>query len=210
MRVSPSGKAMASQAIIRGFESRHPLHVKRSGLRVRGPLFCCLCLRTVPRMNSPVIKRLGEILASRPLPRVRASRVLRLMDEAFGPDMRRFADGRMLIWEIARHDGYNIPPYPMAGCGDVKEFLEDEGVRNVPDWYREKLGMTRDEYDSIYSQELVMVRNRALWRKVWQVPTQTMRADTELGEALARSICAWCDFALGCQDDRDDPKLFRR
>ena len=29
MRVSPSGKARASQARIRGFESRHPLHLTR-------------------------------------------------------------------------------------------------------------------------------------------------------------------------------------
>lgn len=29
MRVWPSGKAKASQAFIRGFESRHPLHKNR-------------------------------------------------------------------------------------------------------------------------------------------------------------------------------------
>ena len=38
MRASPSGKAVASQATIRGFESRRPLHKEQSGLRL-GPLF---------------------------------------------------------------------------------------------------------------------------------------------------------------------------
>ena len=164
----------------------------------------------VSLMNSPILKRISEILARRPLPCVRASRMLRLVDEAFGPDMRRFPDGRMLIWDIARHDGYNIPPYPMAGCGDVKEFLEDEGVRSVPAWYQAKLGMTREEYDAIYTCELVMVRNSALWRKVWRVPANTMRTDQDLGDQLAQLICACCDFALGNQNDHDDPKLFRR
>ena len=42
--------------------------------------------------------------------------------------------------DIARHDGYNIPAYPMAGCGDVREFLSDEDVRNVPEWYERHLG----------------------------------------------------------------------
>ena len=36
LRVSPSGKAQASQACIRGFESRHPLH-KKHEVRAQKP-----------------------------------------------------------------------------------------------------------------------------------------------------------------------------
>ena len=34
MRVSPSGKAVASQATIHGFESRHPLYQKTASIAV--------------------------------------------------------------------------------------------------------------------------------------------------------------------------------
>ena len=37
----------------------------------------------------------------------------------------------------------------MAGCGDVREFLSDEDVRNVPEWYERHLGIGRDVYDEM-------------------------------------------------------------
>lgn len=139
---------------------------------------------------------------------VSAHRLLRLVDEVMGEDLARFSDGRMLIWHIARHDGYRIPDYPMAGCGDVKEFLADEGARNVPDWYRAHLGMDRTAYDQMYRYELVMVRNRALWRRVFFVPTATMASpDADL---VARAALPWLTFALGRATSHDDPALFQR
>ena len=92
---------------------------------------------------------------------VTCGRLARLVEEILGDTIERYPDGRMLIWGIARHDGYNIPEYPMAGCGDVREFLEDEGARNVPDWYERHLGISREDYDAIWKYELVMVRNQA-------------------------------------------------
>ncbi len=133
-------------------------------------------------------------------------RLLRLVDETMGEDMRRYPDGRMLIWDIARHDGYNIPAYPMAGCGDVREFLADEGVRTVPEWYARHLGIERAVYDEMYAYELVMVRNRALWRKVFVMPVSTINREDALLEELGR----WLDFGLGSTTSLDDPTLFRR
>ena len=127
-----------------------------------------------------------------------------------GEDLARFPDGRMLIWAIARHDGYNIPPYPMAGCGDVKEFLSDEGARNVPDWYERHLGIDRDQYEAIYQYELVMVRNRKWWRKVYMVPSATMTRRGEPGGPLLEAIVKWLEFSLGEASDAEDPSLFRR
>ena len=138
---------------------------------------------------------------------VTSHRLLGLVEEVLGDDEARFPDGRMLIWDIARHDGYRIPDYPMAGCGDVKEFLSDEGARNIPDWYRVHLGMDRATYDEIYRYELVMVRNRALWRKVFLVPSATAAGDDGL---LPRELLGWLSFALGRATDDDDPALFRR
>ncbi len=144
---------------------------------------------------------------------VSPARLVRLVDEAMGEDLVRFPDGRMLIWHIARHDGYRIPDYPMAGCGDVKEFLADEGVRNVPGWYREHLGMDAQTYEQIWRYELVMVRNRALWRRVFLVPsglTQAGPGDSAAMRRLTQEVASWLTFALGRQSDSEDPTLFKR
>ena len=141
---------------------------------------------------------------------VTCGQLLTLLREVLGEDLAIYPDGRMLIWDIARHDGYRIPDYPMAGCGDVKEFLHDEGVRNVPEWYQAHLGMDRADYDEIYRFELVMVRNRALWRRVFMVPAATMSQTGASGGALLEAELSWLKFALGRQSDREDPRLFKR
>lgn len=137
-------------------------------------------------------------------------RVLRLLREAAGSELSVFPDGRMLVWDIARHDGYNIPAYPMAGCGDVKEFLADEGARDVPDWYRVHLGMDAATYDDIYKYELVMVRNRLRFRRVWMVPAATMAEGEMSGGPLAAAMLEWARFALGECTDEEDSRLFKR
>ena len=136
--------------------------------------------------------------------------VYRLLLECLGEDVEVFPDGRMLIWNLARHDGYNIPPYPMAGCGDVKEFLRDEGARNVPDWYAKHLHIGSDVYEHIYRYELVMVRNSLRYRRVWMVPSTTMSERGALGGPLAAVMLDWARFALGAQTNEDDERLFKR
>ncbi len=163
-----------------------------------------------------VVERIERLLAggADPLARgVSAGRLMRLVDEAMGDDLVRFPDGRMLIWHIARHDGYRIPDYPMAGCGDVREFLADEGARNVPDWYRVHLGIDGPAYEQIWRYELVMVRNRALWRRVFLVPSGLTQADAKDSAAtrrLVQEVASWLAFALGKQTGTDDALLFRR
>lgn len=164
-------------------------------------------------MLHEVIARIVKLLPapgqSLPAP-VTCGRLLALVDEAMGDDMHRYPDGRMLIWDLARHDGYTIPAYPMAGCGDVREFLHDEGVRNVPEWYERHLGIDRATYDAMYAHELVMVRNRALWRRVFVVPAGVMaQRDTTEGPLL-EELRAWLTFALGSTSGAEDARLFRR
>ena len=137
-------------------------------------------------------------------------RVLNLIEECLGPNFQRFPDGRMLIWDLARHDGYTIPAYPMAGCGDVREFLHDEGARNVPDWYRIHLGIDRETYDRIWEWELIMVRNRLEWRRVFMVPSQVMAQTHASAGPLLQAELGWLRFALGTQTGSDDPGLFMR
>ena len=137
-------------------------------------------------------------------------KLARLVEEILGDTISRYPDGRMLIWDIARHDGYNIPEYPMAGCGDVREFLEDEGVRNVPDWYERHLGITREDYDAMWKYELVMVRNQAFWRCVFQVPATVPQQTSSLGGAYLEELRSWLAFALGNESGSDNPRLFKR
>lgn len=162
------------------------------------------------RMLVQAAERLAALLALPETPAERGvtpSRLLSLADEVMGDDLSRFPDGRMLIWDIARHDGYRIPEYPMAGCGDVKEFLADEGARDVPDWYRVHLGMERAAYDEIWRYQLVMARNRAYWRKVFAVPSQAFEASDP---RLAKAVREWVLFSLGSATSADDPSLFKR
>lgn len=141
---------------------------------------------------------------------VTCGQLVRLVREVLGDDMALYPDGRMLIWDIARHDGYRIPDYPMAGCGDVKEFLSDEGARNVPDWYEKHLGIDAQTYATIYRFELVMVRNASLWRKVFAVPSATMAQRAAHGGPLLDAVRSWLDFALSDATGDDDPTLFTR
>ena len=162
-------------------------------------------------MLVPAARRIEALLRGGASPAQRgvtAYRLLRLVEEVLGDDLSRYPDGRMLIWDIARHDGYRIPDYPMAGCGDVKEFLADEGVRNVPEWYRAHLGIDRATYEEIYRYELVMVRNRALWRKVFLVPSTELAGDD--ADRAARAVLPWLAFALGTATGSDDHSLFQR
>lgn len=160
-----------------------------------------------------VVRRIAQLIPRdhQPLPSpVTAGKLLALVDEAMGEDLHRYPDGRMLIWDIARHDGYTIPPYPMAGCGDVREFLRDEGARNVPEWYEKHVGIDQDSYTSMYAYELVMVRNRALWRKVFVVPSSVMAQRETSSGPLIDALHSWIAFGLGHATDRDNPRLFKR
>lgn len=65
------------------------------------------------------------------------------------------------LFAYARHRGYDLPPYPLAGCGEIRAFFADEGVRNVPDWYGKKLGLDERAYEALPSQTVVVVRDRA-------------------------------------------------
>ena len=72
--------------------------------------------------------------------RWRPHRALELLSFVLG-DRAQVGDASRYIFAYARHRGYDLPPYPLAGCGEIREFFADEGVRNVPDWYEKKLGL---------------------------------------------------------------------
>ncbi len=73
--------------------------------------------------------------------RWRPHRALELLSFVLG-DRAQVGDASRYIFAYARHRGYDLPPYPLAGCGEIRAFFADEGVRNVPDWYGRSSGST--------------------------------------------------------------------
>jgi hypothetical protein len=124
--------------------------------------------------------------------------------EVAGGDLTFFPAGEMLIWEVARHEGYDIPPYPMAGCGEGREFLADAGVSSIPAWY-EARGIPTEVTRDFYAYACLMARDRTFWRKVYVVPAAVVGDASTLAVSLARAL----RFCLGDESAEDDPTLFR-
>lgn len=53
-----------------------------------------------------------------------------------------------------RSAGYDIPAYPFAGSGELKEFLRDQGVSSVPEWY-EAHGIGTSDLSALDARALV-------------------------------------------------------
>jgi len=64
-------------------------------------------------------------------------------------------DGMSYIFAYGRHQGYDLPPYPLAGCGEIREFLADQGVKNLPEWY-ERIGVGPELYRDFYHYRLLV------------------------------------------------------
>lgn len=91
--------------------------------------------------------------------RWRPHRLIDLLSFLLG-DRAQVGDASRYIFEYARHRGYDLPPYPLAGCGEIREFFADEGVRSMPEWYARKLGLDDVAYERLPSQTIVVVRDR--------------------------------------------------
>lgn len=67
-------------------------------------------------------------------------------------------DASHYIFDFARRQGYDVPAVPYAGNGELKKFLSDEGVGNIPEWYA-KIGMAGESYQNLYEKTIVAVSN---------------------------------------------------
>lgn len=68
-------------------------------------------------------------------------------------------DASRYIYAYGRQMGYDLPPYPLAGCGEIREFFTDEGVSSVPEWYEKKLGIDQEAYLSLAMNTIVVIRD---------------------------------------------------
>lgn len=67
-------------------------------------------------------------------------------------------DASLYLRHYARSQGYDIPAYEFAGCGEMKRFLADQGVRDAPGWYA-RIGVPREEAGALWGRTLVAARN---------------------------------------------------
>lgn len=70
---------------------------------------------------------------------------------------------RYYIWR-AREMGYDIPAYPFARSGDLAEFLSDQGVRDLPEWYA-RIGVTPAQYRNLAAFVVVALRDASGGRR---------------------------------------------
>ena len=65
-------------------------------------------------------------------------------------------DASHYIYHFARKQGWDIPAYPLAGCGEIKRFFAEQGVCDVPSWYV-KIGVEPERAKRLYGNTLVAV-----------------------------------------------------
>ncbi len=123
-----------------------------------------------------VFERLVELLISK-RDLLSGSDLLNLTIAALG-DRVSVNDGPEYIYAYARQQGYNIPPYPLAGCGEIKEFFADNGVKNVPEWYG-KIGISRETYRVLNEKNLIVVRNAGNKRKAFVINSWSKISDKD-------------------------------
>ena len=134
---------------------------------------------------------------------VKPEALLKLAQEICRDDLDYFESAEMLVWEVARHEGFVIPDYPLASNSEVKAFLKEYNARDVADWYQ-KRGVLRSSYDQFWKSSALMARNRTFWRMVIVFP----KSDMDDANLLARDLCVAVTFCMGKEDGERDSRLF--
>ena len=134
---------------------------------------------------------------------VKPEALLKLAQEICRDDLDYFESAEMLVWEVARHEGFVIPDYPLASNSEVKAFLKEYNARDVADWFQ-KRGVLRSSYDQFWKSSALMARNRTFWRKVIVYP----KSDMDDANLLARDLCVAVTFCMGKEDGERDSRLF--
>jgi len=106
--------------------------------------------------------RVRELLISGPR-RVPGYRALGLVVDLLG-DRARVHVADQYLYDYARSQGYYLPPYPLAGCGELRGFLADQGVRDIPSWYA-TIGVDAGLYAQLYRYDLLVAMDDRWWRQ---------------------------------------------
>ena len=100
--------------------------------------------------------------AEDPAAREKAQKLREKLDVAADALGGRLTVGRASCYFVfrARSAGYDIPADPFAGSGELKEFLHDQGVASVPEWY-EGLGIGTSDFVALDAHALVSFQHEA-------------------------------------------------
>lgn len=90
--------------------------------------------------------------------RLQTREILRLLSVLLG-DRIQVGDASRYIYTYGRQIGYDLPPYPLAGCGEIREFFADEHVVTLSEWYEKKLGIGYELYAELLGKTMVVVRD---------------------------------------------------
>lgn len=131
------------------------------------------------------------------------SRILSLGCEIGAEDLQYFENADLLIWEVARHEGFIIPDYPLASSGEARKFLAEYQVEDVNSWYHMR-GVPTQVLEHFWQYSAFMARNRRFWRKVIVFP----RSDCENSRAIMKNVQQALEFCLTTTDGGTDATLF--
>jgi hypothetical protein len=85
-------------------------------------------------------------------------------------------DASAYIYHFARQQGWDIPAYPLAGCGEIRQFFAEQGVIDIPSWYV-KIGVPRERAERLYGDTLVAVRGPEFSRLAFVLDGRYFRQD---------------------------------
>lgn len=95
--------------------------------------------------------------------RIDGGAALRLVVDLLGRRARVY-QGDLYIFEYAREQGYYLPPYPMAGSGELRRFLADQGARDIPSWYA-GIGIGDELYRELAHHKLLVLMRKDYQRQ---------------------------------------------
>ena len=112
------------------------------------------CTMYGPRAHNVTVEGLAQLImgGSVRIDVACAARVLATIMESH----IEVGDASHYIYHFARKQGWDIPAYPLAGCGEIKRFFAEQGVCDVPSWYV-KIGVDPQRAKRLYGNTLVAV-----------------------------------------------------
>ena len=114
---------------------------------------------------------------------VSGERILALALELGGEDLAFYESSEMLVWDIGRRLGFYIPDYPLESNLEVRRFLAEYGVEDVPSWY-ERFGVPREMSCEFWKYSAFCARNERFWRRIMLFP----KSDVRRADAMARDV----------------------
>lgn len=130
-------------------------------------------------------------------------RILSLALELGGEDLTFYESSEMLVWDIGRKLGFYIPDYPLESNAEVRRFLAEYEVEDVPSWY-ERFGVPREMSREFWKYSAFCARNTQFWRRILLFP----KGDAQNAAAMARDVYVAIEHCLA-PTPTDTTKLFR-